>query len=79
MTLHVRYSCNNIFSVCASHYPALEWRQVEDDFGGAFLLVFNTCERIIMVIRTTAYIFYIREKSNWYYRAAGLRISFCFS
>lgn len=26
-----------------------------------FILAFSTCERIIMVIRTTAYIFYIKE------------------
>lgn len=39
----------------------------------------TTSERIIMGIRMTAYIFYIKEKSNWCYGAPGLRISFCFS
>lgn len=41
-----------------------ERRQLEDIRCGVFfcfILAFSTCERIIMVIRTTAYIFYIKE------------------
>ena len=39
--MHVRYLCNNIFSVCAAHYAALEWRQVEDNCGEVFLPPFG--------------------------------------